>query len=598
VSATVDERASARLVRLSVALLVPALGVAIWLTMTSSHIPEPEARAAYLAYLIAAPVLIGVAWLQRRPGMRFGSLLVLFGFSAFPLALQSSDDPWVHLVGVVAQAPFAFLTFYVCLAFPRGRLASSVERRLMAAWAVTLGLIWLPSLLVQPVVNGNGPLSGCTPACPANPLQVASTPEWAAVLTPTVFAIAVALAALIIGIQVLRLVESSVPQRRARWPVAGVTLLFLVSFSAYYLSRALVPVEGPAVAALEGVYLIARLVLPVGFLLALVRADFFAARAARQLAERLAGIGSPTDLRESLATALGDPGLRVGFWDAGGQRFVDRDGAALPPVVPERGEIWVPVMQGENEIAGIVADQSLAAETDLLAAASAATIVSLNDERAAADAMALRAQVISATDEERQRIARDLHDSAQQRLVALRIQIGLASDRIDSGDENYQVLQNLGEELDAAIDDLRNVSRRFLSPFVVRNGVAPAIRSITLSWPIEVTVEDEGLSRHHPQTELTVYNCCLEALQNSLEHGGPDVKVTVRLTDTDPGSGIEFSVTDDGAGFDPQTTQPGAGMLAMADRALVAGGSVTMTAAPGFGVVVSGSIPDRAVPGG
>jgi signal transduction histidine kinase len=73
--------------------------------------------------------------------------------------------------------------------------------------------------------------------------------------------------------------------------------------------------------------------------------------------------------------------------------------------------------------------------------------------------------------------------------------------------------------------------------------------------------------------------------------------VNVRLTDTDGGEGISFSVADDGVGFDPQTTQPGAGMLAMADRALVAGGSVTMTAAPGFGVVVSGSIPDRAVPG-
>jgi signal transduction histidine kinase len=504
----------------------------------------------------------------------------------------------VHLIGVLAQAPFAFLTFYVCLAFPRGRLGSSLERRLMGAWAVTLGLIWIPSVLVQPAINGNGPLSLCTPSCPPNPLQIATAPEWAATVTPTVFAIAVALAALIIGIQIARLFASSVPQRRARWPVAGVSLLFLVSFSAYYLSRGLVPVEGPAVAALEGVYLIARLLLPLGFLLALVRADFFAARAAHQLAERLAGVGNQADLRESLATALGDPGLRIGFWDAGRQRFIDGDGAVLPPIVPERGEMWVPVMQGDNEVAGIVADQSLASETDLLAAASAATIVALNDERAVADAMALRVQVVNATDEERQRIARDLHDSAQQRLVALRIQIGLASDGLDSQDENYQVLLNLGDELDAAIDELRNVSRRFLSPFVVRNGVAPAIRSITLSWPIEVAVEADGLTRHHPQTELTVYNCCLEALQNSLEHGGSDVKVTVRLTDSEPGNGITFSVIDDGVGFDPQTTQPGAGMLAMADRALVAGGSVTMTAAPGFGVVVSGSIPDRAVPGG
>ena len=250
-----------------------------------------------------------------------------------------------------------------------------------------------------------------------------------------------------------------------------------------------------------------------------------------------------------------------------------------------------PVMSGNQNIAGIIADESLSSETALLAAATAATVVAINEENAAEDAMVLRAQVVNATDSERQQIARDLHDSAQQRLVALRVKVSLAAEQMEALPENQAALSRLGEELDDAIEDLRNVSRRFLAPYVVRGGIATAIRSITRNWPIEVDVDDTGLGRHSPEVELCVYNCCLEALQNAFEYAGENAAVTVRLTDIE--GAVTFSVSDDGVGFDPSTTQPGAGLLGMADRALLAGGSLTVTAAPGLGVVVRGAIPDR-----
>jgi signal transduction histidine kinase len=580
--------------RLAPWLLLPALLTATWWTLNSSHFAQPEVRAAYLAYLIAAPVLIGLYWWIRRPSNGLGRLLVIYGFAAWPLSLQASDEPLFFTIGVASETVLAFLTFYVCLAFPRGRLTSTFDRRLMAGWALTLAVFWAPWLFAVPRLQGGGPLSTCVVQCPANVLQFETIADSTLLLiAPVGIALSVVFAAIIIGVNVSRLAVASPPRKRAQWPVTVVTLLFLTAFSAYHLSRGLIPVEPAATSAIEAVFVAAQILFPLGFLASLLRADLFAASASRRLVEGLAGVASPNSLRESLSAALGDPDLRLGVWDEDRRIFIQADGQMLPHVRPERGELWVPVMSDNRNIAGIVADESLSSETALLAAASAATVVAINEENAAEDAMALRAKVVNATDAERQQIARDLHDSAQQRLVALRVKVSLAADLMGDLPENQAVMNRLGGELDEAIEDLRNVSRRFLAPYLVRGGIAPAIRSITRTWPIEVDVDDTGLGRHSPEVELCVYNCCLEALQNAFEYAGDNTTVTVRLTDIE--GAVTFSVSDDGVGFDPLTTQPGAGLLGMADRALLAGGSLTVTAAPGLGVVVRGAIPDPAL---
>jgi signal transduction histidine kinase len=296
-------------------------------------------------------------------------------------------------------------------------------------------------------------------------------------------------------------------------------------------------------------------------------------------------------LRDSLSLALGDPGLQFGTWSSTDQRFVQPDGSTLrPPRSTDQGKIWVPVTRDRQQVAAFVADEALATESRLLDAAASAALVSMSDEQIAEDAMALRAEVVSATDSERQRIARDMHDSAQQRLVALRVQVGLATEQLEGQPEEQALMHRLGGELDYAIEEIRAVARRFLGPLVVRNGLGPALRSITRVWPLTVHVDDRGLSRHNPTSELTVYNLCVEALQNSLEHGGQDVTAHVRIKDAD--NGIWFSITDDGVGFDPEATRAGPGLAGMTDRALLAGGTVAVRAQIGKGVTVSGKIPD------
>ena len=292
----------------------------------------------------------------------------------------------------------------------------------------------------------------------------------------------------------------------------------------------------------------------------------------------------------SLATALGDPSLRLGIWDTLTYEFVQPDGSILPADPTDAKRVWVPVAGNAAPIAAFVADAALANESRLLSSAADAAFVAIGDQRIAEDTLALRAEVVSSTDDERQRIARDMHDSAQQRLVMLRVQVGLASEKLDDQPDEQQVLNRLGHELDHAIEDVRNLARRFLTPFVVRNGLGTAVRAVTRPWPIPVRVDDRGLSRHDPDTELAVYNLCLDALQNAMNHGGIGVSAGVRIKDS--GDGIWFSVDDDGVGFDPQTRQPGHGLMGMTDRAILAGGTIKVQASPAHGVTISGRIPD------
>jgi signal transduction histidine kinase len=172
----------------------------------------------------------------------------------------------------------------------------------------------------------------------------------------------------------------------------------------------------------------------------------------------------------------------------------------------------------------------------------------------------------------------------------LRVQIGLAGEKLEDRPAEQLMLNRLGRELDYAIEDVRNVARRFMTPFVVRNGLGAALRSIARTWPLNVRVDDRGLSRHDPATELTVYSVCLEALQNTLDHGGQGASAQVRIKDA--ADGIWFSIADDGVGFDVNAVRPANGLLSMGDRALLAGGTIHVDAAPSRGVTISGRIPD------
>jgi signal transduction histidine kinase len=201
-----------------------------------------------------------------------------------------------------------------------------------------------------------------------------------------------------------------------------------------------------------------------------------------------------------------------------------------------------------------------------------------------------RVRAIDAMDAERARIQRDLHDSAQQRLVSARIHVGLLAQRIDPAER--AAVEQVGRELDAALGEIRNVTRDGSPQLLLRNGVTDSLRSVAAQSPQPITVESVNFGRYEPRLERGIYYCCVEAIQNVVKHAGPKAIVHIRLVG-EPDR-ISFFVDDSGIGFDPMRVQAGAGLVNLADRVDVMGGRLTIDSHPGMGTRIHGEIPVEA----
>ncbi len=199
-----------------------------------------------------------------------------------------------------------------------------------------------------------------------------------------------------------------------------------------------------------------------------------------------------------------------------------------------------------------------------------------------------RVRALDAADLERVRIQRDIHDSAQQRLVSIRIHLGLLAQDATSADERAAI-EDLGRDLDAALAEIRNVTRQESPELLRQHGVVDSLRSVATHAPIPVTVESRGFGRYAPLIERGVYYSCLEALQNAIKHGGPKAVVRIRLVGEQ--NRLTFSVDDSGVGFDPARSQTGEGLVNLADRVDVMGGHLTIDSLPGMGTRIHGDIP-------
>jgi signal transduction histidine kinase len=204
------------------------------------------------------------------------------------------------------------------------------------------------------------------------------------------------------------------------------------------------------------------------------------------------------------------------------------------------------------------------------------------------DLRASRRRLVKAQDEERQRIERNLHDGAQQQLVALTVQLSLLEDSAGDSGEVRLIASQLRTGLRAAVDDLRALARGIYPPLLADQGLGPALRAQAGRAPLPVQVEADSIGRYPRDAEAAVYFCALEALQNVAKYAQAS-RATVALSC--PGSHLEFTVTDDGAGFDTATASHGSGLQGMADRLAAAGGTLRISSAPGLGTTISGRLP-------
>lgn len=203
------------------------------------------------------------------------------------------------------------------------------------------------------------------------------------------------------------------------------------------------------------------------------------------------------------------------------------------------------------------------------------------------DLRSSRQRIVAAQDEERRRMERDLHDGAQQQLVALKVQLGLV-ERLSAEEKVKTMLGRLQSSTDETIDALRDLARGIYPPVLVDQGLAAALNVQASKAHQQVSISQDGIGRYPQAVEAAVYFCCLEALQNAAKYAG-DAKVEIRLHHED--ASLTFLVRDEGRGFDPKTVKRGAGLQNMADRIEALGGTLAVASSPGGGTLVTGTVP-------
>jgi signal transduction histidine kinase len=574
--------------RLVGAAIGPMVLVTMWLALTSDHLQRPLAAGLYWSYLTAVSMAIGLYWWHRRPASRFGPLLVVFGVLSWLVSWQGASAPLVFSVGVLAEAPFFVLTFYLFLAFPMGRLDPPAAAWLMAALVLGVLAFFVPWALFSPVIAGGGPLTACVPDCPQNALQIASAPTVVEVAGKAETYVALALTIATLAVYAMRIARASRPQRRALTAVAVTSLLFLPAYFIFNFSAWVLKLDPATLSTLAWGIVATRVLLPLGFLIALLQADRFAAAALRTMLERLAARPTPREWRDTIATALDDRALRLGYRDPETRRFHEPDGDELSRPGAGTGRVWLPIDRVDEPVAAMVIDETLAEDPELVRAAATATLLAVENGALEGELRASRAQVLEISRVERQRIQRDIHDSAQQRLLALRIHLTLASEQLEHS-EDRAVLQRLDDEVELAIQDLRGVAHDSVPPILRHGGLRPALAAVAAGSPIPVRVVVEGPARRPEALEAAIYFCCLEGLQNVAKHAGPGASTTIQLTQRD--GHVRFRIADDGVGFDPASVVRGAGLTNLEDRVESLGGTLRIESAPGCGTRITGEVP-------
>jgi len=213
----------------------------------------------------------------------------------------------------------------------------------------------------------------------------------------------------------------------------------------------------------------------------------------------------------------------------------------------------------------------------------------LRNVRLIEELRASRQRLVAAQDDERRKLERNLHDGAQQQLVALAVQLKLLEQTAGKDpDRDRQLAAKLGSQANAAVEDLRDLARGIYPPLLADKGLTAALENQARKAAVPTSVEAEGILRYPQAIESTIYFCTLEALNNVAKYAEASHAV-VRLSQEN--GHVEFAVQDDGRGFDTSSSSYGTGLQGMADRLDAVGGALRVDSAPGTGSTITGRVP-------
>jgi signal transduction histidine kinase len=551
------------------------------------HPADPASRIAVTLAISLGFVAAGlVAW-ARRPQNGLGPLITILGVCLLLRKFQFGEpDEWVFTVGfLVRDLPWVVFG-HIVLAYPTGRLQRPRERA-FAVGAYTLAVA-LP--LAALLVHDPGP--GDEVAGESAIVIAPSADAFDALRQAEYFVVYGLLPLVLLGLIGAKLAEASPRARRMYVPL----LIFGVILALRGVVEAIFSFSDPSATAEEVLFWTGQ-AMEVALGAALVVSVFRVIKARATLADALADLhgASPGDVREALAKALRDPELDVAFWMPDRRLYVDAGGEPydFPVHDPCRATTGITGADGEP-LAALVHDAALENEPALVRDAAAAARLALENARLHAELRAQlvlvresRARIVAAADEERRRIERDLHDGAQQRLVALALELRTAQRRLgaDASREVDEVLGAAVDELQRAVEQLRELAHGVHPSVLTQNGLAAALESLAAGTPVPVIVAQAPSERLPEPIEAAAYFVACEALANAVKHAEAS-KITISAF---PRNGrLVIEVSDDGIGG---ADAKGSGLRGLADRVEAHGGRFWVESRDGEGTRVVGELP-------
>lgn len=567
-----------------------ATGLTVWSVRRSQVLVDAHSVAIIRGLIVGGYVALGVYTWRKRPMSRLGPLFVGLGLLYALQSLDASSGPLPYTAGRVVTEVLVLYLVFVFVSFPRDHPRSGAERSFLVWFAALSTALWLVALTLVEKLPPGGPLTDCGHSCPQNALQIADA---SAALTRginSVITIVTALGLIWTGVLLTRHARSSSRLRRRAVVPA------LVGFGVIAASYVVYTLLGQAHHLthrdlFRTVTAAASLLIPVAFLIGQVRGRSFAAASIGRIAATAGREPvTPRLVQTLIRDAIGDPTAELALVAQGGAGYVDADGAVVELPTDEEHAV-IPILRDGQQVAALVYDADAVDDVLLVEGLASTSLMLLDRARLLGEVRASRARAFAAAGEERRRIERDLHDGAQQQLIALQLRLSLVLERIEDP-ELARALEQVDRDAQTALDQLRTFAHG-LYPMVLQLGLGPAMRSAARSAAIPVTVQD-GLSRRWPgDIEMAIYFTALEALQNAAKHAGPGASVTINLRDT-PDS-ISFSVADSGAGFELDKTASGVGLLNMQDRIEAASGRFEIISTPGRGTTVYATFPGTSV---
>jgi signal transduction histidine kinase len=561
---------------------IAAAGMAVAISVTTGQTPLD---ALAHAVIVGLPIAVGLGAVGRLENDRFALLLAALGGLMLVATLGDSGDELAYTIGRASGWGAEVLLVYLILSFPLGRLPARTDRFLFGATVVGVLVLFVPRLLIAQDFPVPSPYTSCTEACPGNAFfALGAEPGFVDGLLVPASALTMIALSTAVALRVAERFREATPlARRVLAPVLAIGVARMTLLGVGFAVREADPEIWP-VEALSWALALSVPALAIAFLIALVRWQLFAAGALERLAAWVREIPDPAVLRRALADVFADPSLEV---------------AVAPGAVaePGPGRSVSEVRDRGRVVAQVVHDEALRASPQLLQAGLAMAGVVLDNQRLAAEAedaarelRRSRARIAASAERERRRIERDLHDGAQQRLVALRIELELAEELVRR-DPNQGIgrLQELEAEVDEALEELRSLAHGVYPPLLADCGLPEALKAVAARTPIPVEVDAQDVARYPAEVESAVYFCVLEALQNVLKHAPSARRVVVWLAGGR--SELRFGVRDDGEGTASGQVTPGAGITNMRDRLNAVGGDVAVDSRRAVGTTVRGRVP-------